>query len=333
MVSWRLFNLISEMRTGLFIMCVSVAAAGIMMPGCAEMDDEALTPGYAEVTVRIEGPDGVAGKSEDPGECLISDVNLFIFNSQGVLDEWRYFSGNELKSIRLIRGAEYTVYACVNLGIEIDDIIDEEDLRERRYYMAYPDEYRMGMPMTGVVSGLRVEEDMDFTVPVTRMMARVSVSVDRSGLDDGVVLDVRSMRVGNCPNSTSMFPPGKAVNDRHLFASGFMKSEEQVSELNYNAHDGVSGEVSLYLMENMQGEDASGVCSYVELKVDYESDIYMCTRYSYLLYRFYIRDEDGSYNVRRNRHYHITVRPVGDGLGTMDGWRVDASHLMKRSGP
>jgi hypothetical protein len=311
----------SEMRTGLYIMCVSVAAAGIMVPGCAEMDDEALAPGYAGVTVRVAGPDGAVGKSEDPEESLISDVNLFIFNSQGVLDERRYFSGNELKGIRLIKGAEYTVYACVNLGFGIDDITDEEELKGRRYYMAYPDEYRMGMPMTGVVSGLRVEEDMDFTVPVTRMMARVSVSIDKSGLDEGVMFDVRSMRVGNCPNSACLYSYSKALGDRDVFANGFSKSDD------------IYGEVSLYLMENMQGDDLSGLCSYVELKVDYESDMYMCTRESYLLYRFYIRDADGSYNVRRNRHYHVTVRPVGDGLGTDDGWRVDTSHLMKRSGP
>jgi hypothetical protein len=110
--------------------------------------------------------------------------------------------------------------------------------------------------------------------------------------------------------------------------------------------DMISGEVSLYMLENMQGElvptigsdsekvfppddPRNGICSFIELEMEYMSESkYSSTKN--LIYRFYLGDSRNNLDVERNCHYKITVRPEDDGLGD-DGWRVDKSGLTDRS--
>ena len=106
--------------------------------------------------------------------------------------------------------------------------------------------------------------------------------------------------------------------------------------------DGRSGEVSLYMLENMQGEFGThldndhekvfdendhrrNICSYIEMEMEYLSS----SQYSKdrnLIYRFYLGDGLNNLDIERNCHYRITVSPEDDGLKG-DGWRVDKSGL------
>ncbi|MBO8474647.1 MAG: DUF4906 domain-containing protein, partial [Bacteroidetes bacterium] len=104
--------------------------------------------------------------------------------------------------------------------------------------------------------------------------------------------------------------------------------------------------ISLYMFENMQGEplgDISGYdekvfddgdpmsrqCSYIELVAEYLSDGYYSLPGEGLVYRFYLGEGPSNFDVERNCHYHITVRPENDGLDG-SGWRVDKSGLGYR---
>ena len=104
----------------------------------------------------------------------------------------------------------------------------------------------------------------------------------------------------------------------------------------------VSGEVSLYMLENMQGQMypsvetdeektfpsgdlRSEICSYIELELEYRSAQHYSSTKN-LIYRFYLGDSLNNLDVERNHHYHITVCPEDDGLSG-NGWRVDKSGL------
>ena len=104
----------------------------------------------------------------------------------------------------------------------------------------------------------------------------------------------------------------------------------------------MSDVVSVYLLENRQGDLLEGitderekilsdsryseVCSFIELKADYHSPRWHTRAGEHLVYRFYLGESPGNFDVRRNTLYRIWVRPQGDGLQE-DSWRVDKTAL------
>ena len=201
--------------------------------------------------------------------------------------------------------------------------------------MAYPDEYTRGLIMSSV-STIRVGGDLN--INLERTMAKVSIRIDRSALDKDVRFTARSVVVGGCPNSVTPFAPGKARSSSDIFTSGFSKSGAAIDPLNTDESFALSGEVSLYILENLQGDLLSNVttdqgkvftdsrygevCSYVEMKFEYYSPSKHTRPGEYLIYRFYLGEGLNNFDVRRNTHYRITVRPEGDGLNE-NSWRVD----------
>ena len=288
--------------------------------------------------------DGMNTKAIDPDETLISDVSLLIFDQDGYAEDCRWIpdaSGDI--TIPLTKGNTYSIRACANFGYKVyADHIDE--LKEISYYMAYPDEYREGMPMFAAIDDVIAGENEVINIPFKRLMAKISLMMDRSRLSDDVSMRVLSARIGNCPKSVSICGPSKISSHDQCFANGFSRGEFETTPLNASGPGMVSGEVSLYMLENMQGEmtpaiaddqekvfpngDPRGeICSYIELELEYTS----ATQYSYyrnLIYRFYLGDSLNNLDVERNCHYKIIVRPEDDGLSG-DGWRVDKSGIIE----
>ena len=276
-------------------------------------------------------------RSNDPDEALITDLNVFIFNESGKLEEKRFISGRELEKedgnalfrTRLFQDGRYSVYLCANLGYELP-VRTLDGLLSFRYHFTYPDEYGKGMPMTGFrQNACPADEGGEMTVPLERLMAKVSLRLDRTALRDDVRIIVRRVRIGACPSSALLFGESRVESERHLFLNGFSKEDRQVLALNREL-TGVSGVTDLYLLENLQGREQSRLCSYIELEMEYYSDGFHTKPGQYLVYRFYPGEGEGLYDIRRNSHYRYTVRPAGDGLDG-DGWRVDRSGLEKEN--
>ena len=276
-------------------------------------------------------------KALDPDEALISDVSILIFDEDGYAEEciWIPDAGDEI-TVRLIKGNTYSIRACANFGYKVyADHIDE--LKEISYYMAYPDEYREGMPMFASIDDFIAGDTDAIKLHFQRLMAKISLKMDRSRLSEDVTMTVLAARIGNCPKSVNICGPSKVSSHDQCFAKGFSRGEFETVPLNVSGPGMVSGEVSLYMLENMQGEMTPAIdedqekvfpngdprreiCSYIELELEYTS----ATQYSYhknLIYRFYLGDSRNNLDVERNCHYTITVRPEDDGL-TGDGWRV-----------
>ena len=283
-------------------------------------------------------------KALNPDETRISDVSILVFDASGHAEEciWLPQAGKDV-TIQLIKGNTYNIRACANFGYKVyADHMDE--LAEISYYMAYPDEYREGMPMFAAIDGYIAGEDGSIKIPFQRLMAKISLKMDRSRLSEDVSLTVLAARIGNCPKSVNICGPSRVSSHDQCFSKGFSRGEFETAPLNAGGPGLVSGEVSLYMLENMQGDMSpsiaedqektfptgdirSEICSYIELEMEYSSS----TQYSYhknLIYRFYLGDSRNNLDVERNCHYSITVRPEDDGLSG-DGWRVDKSGLVQ----
>jgi len=257
-------------------------------------------------------------KSEAPSdEDVVSDLNLFIVNENGSLDEHLYIKKNIIYQdgqyrckVKLAKGMTYSIYALGNLGYK-PTIRNFEELISFRYWLSRPDDYHGGIAMSGYVTSCRIGDE-DIVIPMTRVMSKVTVDVDRSRLAKGVRFEVTSIEIGNCPRSVLMFGKGAIKDDDNVFPVGF--SCDKVP-------------ATVYMLENVESS-SQDYASYIEIKAEYDSDEIYTKEGNHLIYRFYIGN-DRQKGVERNCHYRITVIPVGDGLGGVDvsNWRIDKSEL------
>lgn len=324
---------------GRFLIYVMLSAA-TCLSGCTTREE--VTFSTARVTVGFDC--GVmTTRALDPDESRISDISLMVFDGSGNAEECIWLAdGSTSAELSLIKGRRYSIRACANFGYQVyADHIDE--LEEVSIHLAYPDEYREGIPMTGQTDGIIATEGKTINIELQRLMSKISLYVDRSGLADDVKMDVTSVKIGNCPRSAKAFTESKVEISDQCFPLGFYRSYEEVRPLNIKSADGISGGISLYMLENMQGDIAlpvtsdsdkvfdeddprRDICSYIEISLDYMSDsLYSIDKG--LIYRFYLGESRDNLDVERNCHYRITVRPENDGLSD-DGWRVDKSSLV-----
>lgn len=255
-----------------------------------------------------------------PDEDGIWDVNLFVYDSVDGLYGHEYITldGRDKRSVNiksmLRLKEEYSIYAIANVGYDIGAKSIPE-LLDWKVYIANPQGNLRGIPSAGCCKAFLEKDGGSIAIDMTRMMAKVSIRLDKSKLDGNVHFDVSGIRVGNCPKCASAFKASGAESSAEIFNSGYYS--------NWNSsHD-------LYLMENVHAQLDKSLCSYIEMEIDYESPQYNSWGHG-LVYRFFIKD-GGKYSVERNCHYTITVQPQGDGLLSQDSWRVDKSNLTGQS--
>ncbi|MBR5257111.1 MAG: DUF4906 domain-containing protein [Bacteroidales bacterium] len=316
------------------------------MIGCNSLERE----DQRTCTVLVLDPEGSAPtRSTLPDESLVSDINLFIYNSEGLLEERRFLSGRRLSvkdgtvqlKTSLLRGVPYDIFVAANIGYALP-LLSRKDIESYRYHLAYPDEYTRGMPMSAHLDGYVNEGEAEVLLPLVRTMARIDVNIDRTKLDSDVTFQVTSVHVGNGPSSVRLFGDSRAESATQVFAGGFSLEGRQVQALNIDQAPGVSGSVSLYLPENLQGDllttdDERGkvfsegqlgkVCSYLEIRGSYHSNSWHTRAGEPLVYRFYLGDGPGNFDVFRNTACKVTVHLEGTGLGE-DGWRIDKDRLI-----
>jgi len=329
-----------------FIICIS----SLLVVGCDDVEGTGTMEAPMEISLDFGTP---ATKSDDPDELAVSDVNILLYDDTGHLERSIYLPdaqpdarGKVKAQLRVVRGLPMSIVCCANLGTDLSlgDGASLQQLKESRYWMNYPDEYKDGIPAAGIVTRTFTGSVSSVEVPMDRLMSKISVRMDRTALASGVEMDVRYVKVGNCPKSALLLGKSYARTKSDVFSSGFVKTGEAADSLNMDASLGVSEEVSVYMLENMQGtllEDVSDddgkvldeipvlaqVCSYIELGIEYRSDEYYTEAGDYLKYRFYLGEDRANFDVERNCHYHFTLCPEGDGLGSESDWRVDRSAL------
>lgn len=268
-----------------------------------------------------------------PNEVLVSDLNVFIVNEYEQIDEHLFiekedFTQDEndvITKIKLLKNCNYDIYICANFGFSLKNIKTIEELKTYRFHLAYPDEYKAGIPMTGVVYDVNFNKNK-VDIDLIRMMSKISFDIDRSKLDKNVQVLIRKLRIGSCPKSTLLFEESKARNPQDVFLIGYSLDYEETHILNFVEEGGRSESVAMYMLENMQGvdiEDTFDTHSYIEIFAEYFSEEYTTPPGEFIIYRFYIEDSNKSRNIIRNHHYHYTFRPVGKALKAESCWSIE----------
>ena len=316
----------------LMLMCI--------LAGCSKGPD---VGNYCRVEISLTGGE-YATKALNPEEDRISDVSILAYDRHGMLEEslWLENYRNDKCFLDLLLGKEYRIFACVNFGypVEYGSITE---LENHRFHMAYPDEYHTGIPMTADSGFIRIGKGSGLNLELSRLMAKVSIRMDRRRLSDDVEIKVRSIKVCNCPRSVKAFGQSRVTDPDECFSTGFYRNPEECTPMNEYSEKGISREISVYLFENLQGrfnekgigsddekvfspdDPRKDLCSYIEISMDYISSEYKSLDKG-LIYRFYLGEDRNSLDVERNCHYRITVCPEDDGLKG-DGWRVDKEDL------
>lgn len=317
-------------KTITYLLAATLQLITICLTSCQKQDSLKKTVSVSISTI------GIASKSNDPtDEEAVSDINLFVFNNisgrletQVYLDKRNYHGGGV--SMDLLSGIRYEAVAALNLGYKIQGIRVIEDLTRYRYYMAYPDEYKAGIPMaTEKVSFVAGQQAGTIILHAERLMAKISLSIDRSGLDRDIRITAAEAEIGGCPKSVTPFSESRPLGKSDIFAKGFNKTGTQIRNLNSTNVDGKSKEVSMYMLESIGGmlpgmdnPSAAATYPYIQVKMDYmKADGTPLS--GYLTYRFCIGDHVGSANIRRNNEYHFTICPQGDGLSGEPSWKVE----------
>ena len=295
--------------------------------------DERIEPFENTTKVVVNCP-GYGTKAIIPDEEIINDINLLVFENGEIEDIiWAddlNGQGTVEFDTRLVKGRKYTIAALANMRRKMN-ISSIEDWEELSYEL--PDEkgFRNGLPMSAVIEDISVEDDESIKLDLMRMAAKVNLRIDRSHLSKDVDISIRSVRIGNYPRYVSVNNPSKVQSYHDVFEKGFELTEEQCMPLNRAGYGGRSDEVSLYMLENLQGDfpdDARGAeekATYIELEADYLSSE-LISYDSPLIYRFYLGEGPDNLDVERNCLYTITAIPEDDGLSG-SGWRVDKSGI------
>ena len=148
-------------RTGL--VRYTFLSLAVILYGCT---GNLIQEDYAEVTISFE-KQGFTTKALDPDENLVSDISLLVYDSNGLLEESIWCRKEDLTagiSMNLLCGKDYRFLACVNFGYRVASP-DIDDVLEQRFYLAYPDEYKEGIPMTADSGMIYIDKDSQKITP------------------------------------------------------------------------------------------------------------------------------------------------------------------------
>ena len=325
-----------ERDRGIWSTFLKLLCSVISLTGCN--CHEKMTGAEQRVEIHLTGS-GMSSKASLPDEELISDVSLMIFDENGDLEKYFYDdSGKYSFSADLLKGIKYSILACANMGygVRTDKFDDRENIE---FHLAYPDEYKMGIPMSACLTEVQINEEGPIEIEMERLMACISIRMDRSRLSEGVKMDVIGVRIGNCPKKVKVFSQNRTEGGDDCFKVGFRHDDIECSPLNKIDGDRLSESINMYMLENMQGtfstdhidrdddkvfaehDPRKETFSYIEVELDYSYQE-LASKETPLIYRFYLGENLNSLDVERNCHYQITICPEDDGLKG-DGWRVD----------
>ena len=268
----------------------------------------------------------------------INDIEILVFDEEaGIYDI--IYSKTWPVNLSFIAevGSTYSFYAIANLGEKIS-VQTLDELMAIKRSISFSEINKCGIPMAAVegVSCTIKESDNEVVIPLTRLLARIDFSIDKSALThaDEEGFRVNSVSLYNAINTFSPFSKEQRQERKGQIDYNFDKcSPEDIAVLNSG------GGISLYAFENLQGTllpfnsdpwlkvpemvEASDYCTYLEVKASYSAG---GLSYGELTYRMYLgSDNIGNFDLHRNRIYKLKLIPSEEEMdGNRGSWKISS---------
>jgi len=199
---------------------------------------------------------------------------------------------------------------------------------------------------TNITSGISINAQLK------RLVSRITVKVDDSNLTTGVKVTPTKIALLQVPTTVTL---GKnepaslfsAAGDFQLITTAelpriLQSSIAQSSNPTFNPHIPGDNGISLFMLENMQGEGVettdqklkeplagkSSFATYLEVTASFVNTTGVGAASGNIKYKLYLgNDIYRNMDVQRNTHYLVTLNLKGDGGLSESSWRVEKSSL------
>ena len=267
----------------------------------------------------------------------LTDLNIFVYHQGQLLTEHSGYY-DDVSSLMLsfpVGKDGFNIYMLGNVG-RLDPPMAEEQIGGMRYVVGDYEEFRTrGVPVAGVFKEFYRGTLADF--PLQRLVGQFDIRMKQSA--DKASYLIKDIRVMNCAldvypfaenAKASLFARSYQYDQRCL---GDMLTDEDVELLN------CGGVVSLYFVENLQGEllpdntdqsakipsslpdGVADCCTYIEITADVTTQM---AHYTDNRYRFYPGgNETSDFSIRRNTLYRVELDFTQNMISEQE-WRIEA---------
>ena len=296
-------------------------AESLARPEVFEADVLALEDAFATKSSLLTSPDV---------ETKLSNIVLAFYEGGVLYDTGYYTSSFSSMSKKLVAGKTYNIYAAANMG-DVRASFPERETEVSGFSYSIPSYTAVnstGIPMAGKKEGYVSGSDGDRNIPLTRLLAKVSVNITCTW-ENPRIGEVRIFNMNK-----TLKPFGTSVVASASDVLSFQDYETATGVGTYSA--------VLYVPENMQGTIAgiadsfhktndqgnasvsgkAALLTYMQTKVSststYSGDVY---------YRSYLGNNiTTNFDIKRNTHYVWNLTYTEDGLQYND-WKHDTGDL------
>lgn len=341
---------------------VIVSVVSLLVLGCSReapvsiADAPESAPTESVVTVSVTPPEPLKGTgsiyfTEDEMSVI---RNVVIYGVDEETGLWRraYLvpSGTDVTTMMtFVTGRPVTFYVLANMGnVEIPNGTGGR-LDVEGFSYLIPSRASLetsGIPMAGKaeVGAASFTGDMNVSIGLERLMAKLVVSVDKTDLTGGVVAPVFLSDYVSIRQANRRLRPFAAGGSRAESSGDIFASDYGIFDLqDFPTGEGAMthGGIVLYVPENRQGvltanhdqtmkvpgelpSGMAGLCTYIEYfgSKDGSGDGIAGD----ICYRGYLgADTEDDFSVMRNTSYAVSLSLTWDGfMWNADGWRIDA---------
>lgn len=268
-------------------------------------------------------------------ETVVEDVTVMAY-SGGLLLGYGSWRNGEVMALDLDKDATYDFYALANVGEFVPPVL-ETSVSEILLDAAHPDAFDRTFPMCWSLKGYAPADDAPVVVDLVRLVSKVVLDVDCG--DTGLL--VTEVSLMQTPSSVYPFASGGSRASDGMISAGDVASASDLAML------ASGGNVSFYMLENMQGtllpgntdpmmkvpsnlSGVSGVCSYMEVECSFLPE---SGREGSARYRIYLgEDEVTNFDVRRNRVLAVSLKFTSEGLKVKGSWKINADYVQHVTG-
>lgn len=257
----------------------------------------------------------------------ILDINLLVFDQNQQLIKKVYLN-NQLSTTLQINFGEKTIAAIANVGnIDFSQCNTLTQLRNSKHSSI------LGTQGNTIFSGEVTKNftlnNKNITIPLTRMVSKITYLFDKSNLDKDVNITIQKIQLKNTPTECS-YLASNIPNSSQIATNGDVLEGSNTEPTSHNSA------TPLYMFENMQGTigansnprlkhpgSKENQCTFVEITASYSSPAKTGT----IKYRNFIGlNTTNNYDIVRGKHYKETIVFNGSSINE-NSWRVDVSDL------